>query len=195
MDGVERWFLPSALYYGYCITPFATFHPFTVPLCSGMREGLGRVLLHHSRENTLYSNPLLSIVLNFLLRKIPLWIYPLWIWTPTVDIFIKFHWIWFSYMYMESIHLWGDFLIGEGGGLGMNAWKRKLVDWLYCLRHKTPCHFLHWSGAWKQPSRYQQSIPSLVAMCEQMLGFSILAFIRLVLIMWPYSFLLSEKCK
>lgn len=90
----------------------------------GLREGVGRVQLHHSRDNTGFISKSTTFnELKLLLGKKKLSLtYHLWIITPEVHIFITFHWIWFSYLYF-IVHLWGNYSIGEGGG----PWCRMLM--------------------------------------------------------------------
>ena len=116
--------------------------PFILSLCLGVvgwgRGWEGYYCTTVGKIQYLHSNPLFSTVLNFLLRKIPLSIYPLWIWTPTVDIFIKFHSFWFSYVYVElSIGGEIDWLVMVGDfGLECLGEIFSLSSWWCSLGHK-----------------------------------------------------------
>lgn len=80
--------------------------------------GLGGALLFYGKENAVFTyNPLVSVVFNFLLRECLCKLYLLWIRTPTV-IFIKFHWVGFSCVYIEwSIDGKSVWLVRVGPGL------------------------------------------------------------------------------
>lgn len=145
----------------------------------------------------LHYNPLFSNAFTFFWEKYLLWIYPLWIWSPAVNILIKFHWIWLdvcisSYPFMGRLSIW----LVMGGTLVQNGWMKFLtcqVEWCSLSHLKIPLLFSTLLWVLKINIKLPTVASCLFDLCEQMLECKNPRFHRLELIVWSFSCFI--KCK